>query len=89
MDDAWDRAVAAEARRCEKLGFVFQQPNIGWRQDAYWPGDLVKLGNVRGPLATYRVGPTGRVTRMHDGGKAGKRKDGGGTLAEAMEDEAR
>lgn len=65
---AWDRAVAAEWRRCKRMGFIFQQPGVGWRQDDYRAGDLVELGNCNGALATYRVGPTGRVTRMRDGG---------------------
>lgn len=30
MDDAWDRAIAAEARRCRRLGLIFDQPACDW-----------------------------------------------------------
>ena len=43
MMDAWDRAVAAEWRRCKRQGFIFSQPGVGWRQDCYRAGDLVEL----------------------------------------------
>lgn len=68
MMDAWDRAAAAEWRRCKRMGFIYSQPAGDWRQDDYGVGDLVELGNCNGPIATYRIGPTGRVTRMRDGG---------------------
>jgi hypothetical protein len=56
----------AEAKRCRRLGFIFDQPACAWRADDYRANDLVKLGNVRGPLATYRVGPAGRIARVRD-----------------------
>jgi hypothetical protein len=62
MRDAWDRAVAAEKRRCDRLGFVFRQPGLGRRQDTYGADDLVELANVNCAIATYRGGPRGRAT---------------------------
>ena len=62
--DAWDKAIAAESRRCKRLDLVFQQPDATRRQESYEAGDLVELRNVNGRIATYRVGPTGRVTRQ-------------------------
>jgi hypothetical protein len=56
--------VAAERRRCERKGFIFDQPSCDWREEEYGPGDLVKLGNVNGPIATYRVRQTGRIARV-------------------------
>ncbi len=75
MNNAWDRAVAAEARRCRRLEFIFQQPSCD-RQDGDYhaAAGLVKLGNVRGMMATYRVGPTGRIARERDA-------DGGASCA--------
>ncbi len=61
MKDGWDRAVSAERRRCKRMGYIFDQPAGDWREDDYRVGDLVKLGNVKGLMATYRVGP-GRIT---------------------------
>ena len=68
MTDAWDRAVQAEERQRKRSGVIFDQPASDWRDDYYGVGDLVKLGNGRGPMATYRVGPTGRLTRVRDDG---------------------
>ena len=66
MKDAWDRAVDAEKRRCDRLGLIFNQPASSWREDDYGVGDLVKFGNLNGLIAAYRVGPTGRITRQRD-----------------------
>lgn len=67
MKNALDKAVAAERRRCKRMGYIFDQPAGDLREDDYRVGDLVKLGNVRGLMATYRVGPTGRIARVQDG----------------------
>ena len=67
MENAWNRAVAAEHRRSKRLGFIWTQPSTSWRKDDYAKHDLVKLGNCNGVIATYQVGPTGRITRNRDG----------------------
>jgi hypothetical protein len=64
QDALRSRPVAAERRRCERKGFIFDQPSCDWREEEYGPGDLVKLGNVNGPIATYRVRQTGRIARV-------------------------
>jgi hypothetical protein len=66
MGDAWARAVAAERRRCERMGLVFSQPGNAGREDECGPGDLVRPDNVNGPIATYRVRQTGRIARVSD-----------------------
>ena len=63
-ENEWDRAIAAEARRCRRMGLIFSQPACGWREDDYGVGDTVRLGNVNGVIAMYRVTPTGRIRRL-------------------------
>lgn len=64
----YDRAIAAEQRRCKRLGLVFRQPSTYWRNDRYSIGELFEIGNCNGAIATYWVSPTGKVIRKHDGG---------------------
>ena len=68
MKNAYEKAVAAERRRCTRLGIDWRAPAGSWRKKQYSPRELFEIGNQDGAIATYWVGPRGRVTRQHDGG---------------------
>lgn len=50
-DEILDRAINAEARHCERNGYIFQQSAAAL---SYVDGDRIVLVNVNGPLAEYR-----------------------------------
>jgi hypothetical protein len=67
----FDRAVSAHARRCERDGLIFDQPDHALSSESE---SLVVLRNVNGHIASYSV-HNGRL-RFIDGGDGGSVLDG-------------
>ena len=64
--NAWDRAVSAELRRSKRLGFLYQQPTRYDRNETYGRNEVIRLSNVKGIFAKYRLTPTLRVRRINN-----------------------